>query len=135
VKDAEANEAEDKKKREEIERRNKLDSMCYTLEKTLTDNKDKVSEGDAKMLLELIAESRKAIESQDDAAVQTSLEKLEKEAHRIAGAMYGQTPGGPGGPDAGEGGAGGPAAGGGGEKAAGGKPKDGVIDAEFEEAN
>ncbi len=134
VKDAEANEAEDKKKREEIERRNKLDSMCYTLEKTLTDNKDKVPEADAKMLHELIAESRKAIESQDDAAVQTSLEKLEKEAHRIAGAMYGQTP--PGGPEGGDGGApgGGPAAGGG-EKPAGGKTKDGVIDAEFEEAN
>jgi molecular chaperone DnaK len=133
VKEAADNEAEDKAKRDQVERRNKLDNLCYTIEKTLADNKDKIPEGDAKALTELVAEGRQAIEKQDDAAVQTSLEKLEKEAHRIAGAMYGQQ-GGPGGPEAGGpeagGGAGGPAPGG-----AAPKNKDGVIDAEFEEAN
>ncbi|HTJ84432.1 MAG TPA: Hsp70 family protein, partial [Polyangiaceae bacterium] len=132
VKEAEANEADDKKKREEIERRNKLDNLCYTLDKTLTENKDKISEGDQKALGDLIAESKKAIEKQDDGEVTAMLEKLEKEAHRIAGAMYGQA-GGPGGPTPGDGGDAGGAAGGG-EKPAG-KGKDGVIDAEFEEAN
>ncbi|MBL9020639.1 MAG: molecular chaperone DnaK [Myxococcales bacterium] len=129
VKEAQDHEAEDKKKREEVERRNKLDSMCYTLEKTLTDNKDKIPESDAKALREIIDEAKKAVEKQDDEAVTASLEKLEKEAHRIAGAMYGQGgPGdGPGAPPPGGG-----EAGGGGEK---GKSKDGVIDAEFEEAN
>jgi len=129
VKDAEANEAEDKKKREEIERRNKLDNLCYTLEKTLTDNKDKISETDQKALRDLVDESKKAIEKQDDAEVTVMLEKLEKEAHRIAAAIYGQA-GGPGGP--GDGGDAGGAAGGSEDKP---KGKDGVIDAEFEEAN
>src|SRR4030088_1393277 len=46
VKDAEEPEAEDKTRREESERRNKLDNLCYTLEKTLADNKDKLPEGD-----------------------------------------------------------------------------------------
>ncbi len=130
VKEAQDHEAEDKKKRDEVERRNKLDSMCYTLEKTLTENKDKIPESDAKALRDIIDEAKKAVEKQDDEAVTASLEKLEKEAHRIAGAMYGQGgPGdGPGAPPPG----GGEAGGGGAEK---GKSKDGVIDAEFEEAN
>jgi len=136
VKEAQDNESEDKAKREQVERRNKLDNLCYTIEKTLADNKDKIPEADAKALTELVAESRKAIETQDDAAVQVSLEKLEKEAHRIAGAMYGgqggPEAGGPGGPEAGgaNGGPGGAPPGG-----AAPKNKDGVIDAEFEEAN
>jgi len=42
VKDAAEHEAEDKKRREEVERRNKLDSMCYTLERQISENKDKL---------------------------------------------------------------------------------------------
>jgi molecular chaperone DnaK len=123
VSDAQANEAEDKKKREAVERRNKLDSMVYTLDKTLTENKDKVPEADAKTLRDLLDESKKAIEKQDDDEVQACLEKLEKEAHRLAGAMYGGAGGAPGGE---------PGAAPGGEAP---KGKEGVIDAEFEEAN
>jgi molecular chaperone DnaK len=126
VRDAQEHEAEDKAKREQVERRNKLDSMIYTIDKTLTDNKDKVPEADAKTLRDIIDEGKKAIEQQDDAAVTAALEKLEKEAHRLAGAMYGN--GSPGGPPGGD--------------APGGEPppeakkgKEGVIDAEFEEAN
>ncbi|MGC4089910.1 MAG: Hsp70 family protein [Polyangiaceae bacterium] len=42
VKEAAAHEAEDKQRREEIERRNKLDNMCYTLEKQIAENKEKL---------------------------------------------------------------------------------------------
>nr|HMR05697.1 molecular chaperone DnaK [Polyangiaceae bacterium] len=41
VKEAQDHEADDKKRRDEIERRNKLDNLCYTLEKQIADNKDK----------------------------------------------------------------------------------------------
>src|SRR6185369_16340935 len=88
VNEASTHEAEDKKRREEIERRNKLDNLCYTLEKTLSENKDKLPETDVTSLNAIIAESRSAIEKQDDAAVAAALEKLEKEAHRIASVMY-----------------------------------------------
>ncbi|EYF06360.1 molecular chaperone DnaK [Chondromyces apiculatus] len=130
VREATEHEAEDKRRREEIERRNKLDNLCYTLEKTIAENKEKIPESDASALSSAIAESRSAIEKQDDAAVQAALEKLEKEAHRIASVMYekaGGPPGGaPGGPEGGE-------AAGGAQPPKGGK--DGVIDAEFEESN
>ncbi|MEZ4301890.1 MAG: molecular chaperone DnaK [Polyangiaceae bacterium] len=128
VKEASEHEAEDKARREEIEKRNKLDNLCYTIEKAISENKDKLPEGDISTLEGMIKEARSAIEKQDAAAVDENLTKLEKEMHRIASSVYGAN-GGPGAPG---GDAGGPAAGGEPPK---GKGKDGVIDAEFEESN
>ncbi len=128
VNEAASHEAEDKQRREQIERRNKLDNLCYTLEKTLGENKDKLPESDVSALTSIIAEGRSAIEKQDDAAVSAALEKLEKEAHRIASVMYEKA-----GP---QGAAPPPDGGGAPPPPAGGKGgKDSVIDAEFEESN
>jgi molecular chaperone DnaK len=129
VKDAQDNEREDKERREQIERRNKLDNLCYTLEKTLGENKDKVQGQDLASIEGLIKEGREAVEKQDDAKVQDVTARLEKEAHRLASVMYGANgQGGPGAPPGADG-SGGP---GGGDKKGG---KDGgVIDAEFEES-
>jgi len=126
VKDAAAHEAEDKRRREEIDRRNKLDNMCYQLEKQIADNKDKLAGTDVGSIEALIKEGRAAVEKQDDEKVTEVLEKLEKEAHAMASKMYE----GAGGPP--PGGGSGPAAGGGAAE----DPKKGdVIDAEFEETN
>ena len=133
VKDAADNEAEDKIRREQVERRNKLDNLCYTLEKTLGESKDKLPAADVATLEGLIKEGRAAVEKQDDAAITVAVEKLEKEAHRVASVMYqgaaGGADGGAGaGPSDGASGGDAPPAG-----APGGKKKD-VIDAEFEES-
>jgi len=133
VKEASEHEAEDKARREEIEKRNKLDNLCYTIEKAVSENKDKLPAGDVTTLEGMVKEARSAIEKQDAAAVDENLTKLEKEMHRIASAVYGANgaPGGPGAP-----GAGGPGADGGAPpEPPKGKGKDGVIDAEFEESN
>jgi molecular chaperone DnaK len=134
VKEAQEHEREDKERREQVERRNKLDNLCYTLEKTLSDNKDKLGGQDVATLEALIKEGREAVEKQDDAKVQDVTARLEKEAHRMAGVMYGAS--GPGAPGGAAGGNGGPGAAGGG--APGGEKKGGkeggVIDAEFEES-
>ncbi len=130
VKDAAEHEAEDKARREAVERRNKLDNMCYTLEKTLSEGKDKVPASDVESLEKLIKQGREAVEKQDDAQITAALDALEKEAHRLASVMYGGQ-GGPGGPGA-PGAPGAP----GGDAAGGDKKKDGgVIDAEFEETS
>src|SRR5262245_22006570 len=92
VAEAAAHEAEDKERREQIERRNKLDNMCYTLEKTLTENKEKLQAADVSTLEGLIKEGRAAVEKQDDAQVKDVLERLEKEAHRLASVMYQNAP-------------------------------------------
>jgi molecular chaperone DnaK len=132
VKEAAEHEAEDKRRREEVERRNKLDSMCYQLEKQIADNKEKLQGVDLGRIESLIKDGREAVEKQDDAKVTSVLENLEKEAHAMASKLYesagaspGATPGAaPGaGPSAGEAGG------------ADGKKKGDVIDAEFEESN
>jgi molecular chaperone DnaK len=127
VKEAAEHEAEDKERREQIERRNKLDNLCYTLEKTMSENKEKLQASDLSTLEGLIKDGRSAVEKQDDAQVKDVLEKLEKEAHRLASVMYQNAPGGGGGPGAG----GAPEAG---AEPQGEKKKD-VIDAEFEETS
>jgi molecular chaperone DnaK len=120
--EAERHEAEDRKRREEIERRNKLDSLCYTLEKTLQENKDKLPEAEVSTLSAAVSDARRAIEKQDDAEVTAALERLEREAHRIAALMYQQTGAQP--PEGGAPPASGP-------RETGGKEE--VIDAEFED--
>jgi molecular chaperone DnaK len=125
VKEAAEHEAEDKKRREQIERRNKLDNMCYSLEKTLSENKEKVPAAEAQTLEGLIKEGREAVEKQDDEKIQAVLDRLEKEAHKMASTLY-QAAGGAAG--AGPNAAPPPGDEGGGEK------KKDVIDAEFEES-
>src|SRR5580658_1084250 len=95
VKDAQEHEREDKDRREQIERRNKLDNLCYTIEKTIGENKDKIPAPDLALLEGLIKEGREAVEKQDDEKVQDVSGRLEKEAHRLASVMYGAAGGPP----------------------------------------
>jgi molecular chaperone DnaK len=128
VAEAAEHEAEDKARRETVERRNKLDNMCYQLEKSMTENKDKLQAADVELFEKLIKQGREAVEKQDDAQIESALEALEKEAHRLASVMYGaQTPGGAPGTD------GTPNASTEGVPPGGKKKDSGVIDAEFEE--
>jgi len=131
VKEAAEHEAEDKERREQIERRNKLDNLCYTLEKTMSENKDKLEAKDVETLEGLIKDGRDAVEKQDDDKIKDVSEKLEAEAHRLASVMY-QAAGG----DAAAGGAPPPEgdATNGAPGASNGKKDGGVIDAEFEES-
>jgi molecular chaperone DnaK len=128
VKDAAAHEAEDKRRREEVERRNKLDNLCYQLEKQLAENKEKLGDFDVSSIENLIKEGRSAVEQQDDAKVQDVLTRLEQEAHKLAAKLY-ESAGAPGGDKPGGGASGDEA------PADGGGKKKGVIDAEFEESN
>jgi len=130
VKEAAEHEAEDKTRREQIERRNKLDNLCYSLEKMISENKEKMPKADAESLEAMVKEGRAAVEKQDDALVAAALEKLEKEAHRVAGSMY-QGAGGAPGANGGPGGEEPPAP----PPPGAGKKDGGVIDAEFEETS
>jgi molecular chaperone DnaK len=84
VKEASEHEAEDKERREQVERRNKLDSLCYTMEKTISENKEKLVGTDIATLESLIKDGRAAVEKQDDAQVKDVLDKLETRGRRAA---------------------------------------------------
>ena len=90
VKDAETHAEEDKKRRETIDAKNQADQMIYSLEKLLKDNKDKVSEEDAKALETEIANTKKAIEGEDLEQIKSAIETLSQASHKLTETMYQQ---------------------------------------------
>jgi len=122
VKEAQANAAEDTKRKEEIEIRNQTDSLVYSTERTLGEHGGKLGEDDRKAIDDALSEAREALKGEDVDRMKHAQETLTRAAHKLAEVMY-QAQAQPGGPTAG------PAADG---RAAG--PKEGeVVDAEFED--
>ena len=91
VREASSNADADKKKREVIDLRNQIDGLAYNIEKLLKDNKDKISEADAKPVEEAIAKARKSSEAEDAAALKSALSELEKVSHKLAEELYKKT--------------------------------------------
>ena len=125
VKEADSHAAEDKQRRQEIEARNQLDSLIYTTEKMLNENRDKIPAGEISGIEEALQEGKKALESGNADQIRQAIEQITKASHKMAEAMYQraqteqQAPG----------------AETAGEQAAGGeRPAEGeVVDAEFED--
>ncbi|MCH6569799.1 MAG: Hsp70 family protein, partial [Acidobacteria bacterium] len=78
----------DRRKREEIEARNIADNLVYNTEKILTENRDKISDDDAKAVEDAVAETKKAIEGDDLEAINKAIENLTQASHRVAEVMY-----------------------------------------------
>jgi molecular chaperone DnaK len=127
ARDADAHASDDRKKKEEIESRNRADAMVYNIEKMLKEHRDKVSADDAKAVDDALAETKKAMSEGGIDHINQATSKLETASHKLAEAMYkaSSTPGsGPGaGPQPGPDGAA--------PSQAEQKKKDDVVDAEF----
>ncbi|OFW23762.1 MAG: molecular chaperone DnaK [Acidobacteria bacterium RIFCSPLOWO2_02_FULL_59_13] len=89
-KEADSHGEEDRRRREEVEARNRADSMVYNVEKLLHENRDKISGPDAQEVESAIAETRKAIDSGNTTDINQAVERLTKASHRIAELMYQQ---------------------------------------------
>jgi len=126
VREADSHAEEDKRKREEIEARNRADSLVYSTEKVLRENRDKLSDSDVKSVEAAMADCKKALDGTDIDAINRAADALMQASHKMAEAMYKS------GSQAG-GGQRGPASDGSGA-AAGGKTDD-VIDAEYVDAD
>lgn len=86
-KDAEAHDAEDKKKKEEIEVKNTADHIMYSAEKALKDNKDKVPAEVVTGVEGKIAALKTAKEGTDIEAIKKATEELSAEMSKIGEAM------------------------------------------------
>jgi molecular chaperone DnaK len=126
VKEAESHKDEDKRKAEEIEVRNRADSLIYQTEKMLAENREKLGAGDVGAVESAIAECRKAVEGNDPQIINQAVEALTQASHKIAQAMYSQPGGQPGGQADGQ--TGGQAGDGRGSSTS---AEDDVIDAEY----
>ncbi len=128
MKDAESHSEEDKKRREAIEAKNRLDSLIYATEKTINDNREKIPAGVISEVESAMAEARKAVESGDADQINAQIETLTRASHKIAESLY-QNQGASGG--SGASGAAGAGAQPGGASSQSGKSGDDVIDAEY----
>ena len=88
VKEAESHAEEDKKRKEVIEVRNQLDSMVYSTEKLLHENRAKIGEAEAKEVDDAIVEAKKALEANEFDPLKDALAKLTAASHKVAEAMY-----------------------------------------------
>jgi molecular chaperone DnaK len=130
MKEAEAHADEDKKRKEEIEVRNRADQAVYAAERLVKDTGDKLTAADKQAVEEAMEAVKKANEGTDPAAIQKALDQLTAAQHKAAESLYkqGAAAGAPGA------GAGGPGDGAGGASAGSGsgssEQKGDVIDAE-----
>jgi len=111
VNEAEIHADEDKAKQEEVELKNRADTLIYSTEKTLKEHREKVDEADAKNIEDSVAGLKKALESGEVSEIEKGIEQLTAASHKLAEIMYqqasaeqpppGQAAGGPGpdGPD------------------------------------
>jgi molecular chaperone DnaK len=86
--EAQANEESDKKKREEVEKLNKADSLIFQTERQLSEYGDKIPEDKKKPIEEALAELKTAYESKDIASIDTASEKLNTVFQAASEEMY-----------------------------------------------
>src|SRR4028119_258999 len=91
MREAESHAGEDAKKREEIEARNRLDSLTYQVEKSYTENRDKLDAAATTEIEAAVAEAKTALAGEDAEAMNNSFERLQTASHKLAEALYTQT--------------------------------------------
>jgi molecular chaperone DnaK len=129
VKDAEKNAADDKKRREEIDTRNRLDGMTYEVEKNAKEWSDRLSPELKTRLESAVERARKALRGSDAGEIRSAQEELTAAYSAAGQSLYQQQGAGQsGGPT---GGAQEPAGSGAGAGAGAGKPDD-VVEADYE---
>src|SRR5688500_15328471 len=90
MREAESHSEEDKKRREEIEIKNRADQSLYTAERMLKDTGDKIPIVDKNAIENAMAELKKAIDGNDTAGMSRAMDALMQAQHKAAEALYKQ---------------------------------------------
>ena len=122
VKDAEANAEADKKRKEEVDLRNEVDQLIFTVDKTLKDLEGKVDAEDVKKAETARDELKAAVEANDLEAMKAKRDALNEVVQNLSVKLYEQAAA-----------ASQAAQGAAGSEQASSQPQDGVVDADFEE--
>ena len=88
VREADQHADDDRQRREEVESRNRLDSLIYSTDKLVTENKEKLPEAQRKDIEAAIADAKHALEEGKKDAMDSAHEKLTKASHRLAEEIY-----------------------------------------------
>ncbi len=93
VKDAERYAEEDKKRKEAVDSKNNLEAMIDSLEKTVKEAGDKLSEEDKKTVEDAVAKAKTELESGDADRIKAAGEELSREIQPIVAKIYQQAQG------------------------------------------
>jgi molecular chaperone DnaK len=88
VKDAEGHAAEDKVRREVIDARNQADSLAYSVEKTINENRDRLPAVDVERVERAIGVVRDAVKGDNLETIRAASDELQKASHAIAEQLY-----------------------------------------------
>jgi molecular chaperone DnaK len=132
VKDAEVHAAEDKKRREEIDTRNRLDSLTYEVEKNVKEWGDRLPAEMKSKLDAAIERARKALRGDDMGEIRSAQEELSRAFSEAGQTFYAQAQAQPSGAPEGDSGAGATSGAGSGASSGAGGPKEDVVEADYE---
>ena len=90
VKDAETHAEEDKQKREEVETRNRADSLVYETEKNISEFGDRIDDASKEKVNAAVARVKQAIEADNHAEIQSSTDELTQVWHEVSAQIYQQ---------------------------------------------
>ncbi len=86
--DAEANAEEDRKQFELVTARNEGETMCYQMEKMISEHADKLSDSDKEPLQTAIEKVREVSKEDDVDTIKSAVKELEQASHALSKAMY-----------------------------------------------
>ncbi len=93
MKDAEAHASEDEKRKAAIEARNKLDGLVYSVEKSLSENKEKLDAAAVAEIESAISDAKSALGGEDVDAMNKAHDRLMQSSHKLAEVLYTSTAG------------------------------------------
>ncbi len=91
IEDAKKHAEEDKKKKEEVETRNKADSLVYQAQKTIKDLKDRIDKNDKDKVEKEINNVKKALEGNNIEEIKKATEELSSVLYEVSSKLYQQT--------------------------------------------
>jgi molecular chaperone DnaK len=90
VKDAEANAAEDKKRREAVDAKNHADALVHSTEKALAEHGSKVAESERRAIEDAVSDLKEALKGEDAEAIKAKSNTLAQASMKLGEAMYKQ---------------------------------------------
>jgi molecular chaperone DnaK len=90
VKDAEANAAEDKKRREAVDAKNHADALVHSTEKALAEHGSKVEESERRAIEDAVSDLKEALKGDDAEAIKAKTNTVAQASMKLGEAMYKQ---------------------------------------------
>jgi molecular chaperone DnaK len=90
VKDAEANAAEDKKRREAVDAKNHADALVHSTEKALAEHGSKIADTERRVIEDAVSDLKEALKGDDAEAIKTKTNTLSQASMKLGEAMYKQ---------------------------------------------